>query len=72
MKEYLTKFIGVPDENIFILTDDHATKTEIEILLQDKIKRLIKEGDTILLLCRAWNTRCRRPDPLYPALRWRP
>lgn len=47
MKEYLTKFIGVPDENLFILTDDHATKTEMEILLQDKIKKLIKEGDTL-------------------------
>ncbi len=47
MKEYLSKFAGVPDENIFLITDDHATKTEMEILIQDRIKRLIKEGDTV-------------------------
>ncbi len=47
MKEYLNKFAGVPEENIFLITDDKATKTEIELLLQDKIKKLLKEGDTL-------------------------
>jgi len=47
MKEYLSKFVGVPEENLFIMTDDQATKSEIEILMQDKTKRLVKEGDTV-------------------------
>jgi uncharacterized caspase-like protein len=47
MKEYLTKFVGIPEENIFLKTDDQATKNEIEMLLQDKIRRLVKEGDTV-------------------------
>ena len=47
MKEYLNKFAGVPEENIFLMTDDKATKSEIEILMQDRIKKLIKEGDTL-------------------------
>ena len=42
MKEYLSKFAGVPEENIFLITDDHATKTEIELLLRE-------QKDTILL-----------------------
>ena len=29
------------------MTDDKATKSEIEILMQDRIKKLIKEGDTL-------------------------
>ncbi|MBI5749271.1 MAG: caspase family protein [Nitrospinae bacterium] len=60
MKEYLSKFAGIPEENIFLITDDHATKTEMEILLQDRLKKLIKEGDkrrryNLFLLCRTRN-----------------
>jgi len=47
MKEYLSKFAGVPEENIFLMTDDKATKSELEILIQDRIKKLIKEGDSL-------------------------
>jgi len=47
MKEYLSKFAGVPEENIFLMTDDKATKSELEMLMQDRIKKLIKEGDTL-------------------------
>ncbi|MBI3813468.1 MAG: caspase family protein [Nitrospinae bacterium] len=46
MKEYINKFAGIPEENIFLLTDDNATKNGIEILL-DRTRRLIKEGDTV-------------------------
>ena len=49
MKEYLTKFIGVPEENTIILTNDGATKAEIDVLIKDRLKGLLKEGDTLYI-----------------------
>ena len=49
MKEYLTKFIGVPEENTITLTNDGATKAEIDVLIKDRLKGLLKEGDTLYI-----------------------
>ena len=50
MKEYLTKFIGVPEENTITLTNDGATKAEIDVLIKDRLRGLLKEGDTPAIL----------------------
>jgi len=47
MKDYLTNFLGVPQKNIFTLLNDGATKTEIEVLIKDKLKRMMRERDTL-------------------------
>ena len=47
MKNYLTNFLGVPKENIITLLSDGATKAEIEVMIKDKLKRLMRERDTL-------------------------
>jgi hypothetical protein len=49
MKTYLTNFLGVPQKNIFTLLNDSATKAEIEVLIKDKLKRIMREGDTLYI-----------------------
>jgi uncharacterized caspase-like protein len=47
MKSYLIKYLGVPEENIITMINDIATKGEIELIIKDKLKGLVKEGDTL-------------------------
>ncbi|MBM2839276.1 MAG: hypothetical protein HW415_1901 [Deltaproteobacteria bacterium] len=49
MRDYLTNFIGVPEENTITLINDMATKAEIEVTIKDRLKGLFREGDTLYL-----------------------
>ena len=48
-KNYLEEYIGIPKENLFYLTDQHATKYEIESLLGTKLKRKASKDDTVFI-----------------------
>ena len=48
-KKYLNDYIGIPDENIFLLLDQGATQAEIKSLLGTKIKRKAGKDDTVII-----------------------
>jgi HEAT repeat protein len=48
-KNYLKDYIGVPDSNIFFLTDQNATKENIQRLLGTKLKRKASREDTVII-----------------------
>jgi len=48
-KDYLTEYIGIPDDNIFFLTNESATRLKIQSLLGTKIKRLAGKDDTVII-----------------------
>ena len=49
MRDYLTNYLGVPEENTITLINDNATKAEIEVLIKDRLKGLMMERDTLYL-----------------------
>jgi HEAT repeat protein len=48
-KDYLKDNVGIPDERIFYLTDQDATKSRIESLLGTTIKRKAARDDTVII-----------------------
>jgi len=48
-KNYLKEYIGIPDDNIFFLTDEAATKIKIEGLMGTKIRRMARKDDTVII-----------------------
>jgi uncharacterized caspase-like protein len=48
-RNYLKEYIGIPDEDIFYLIDQSATKTEIQSLLGTKIRRKAGKDDTVII-----------------------
>ncbi len=48
-KDYLKDYVGIPDERIFYLTDQDATKSRIESLLGTTIKRKASRDDTVII-----------------------
>jgi hypothetical protein len=48
-KDYLKDFVGIPDERIFYLANQDATKSRIESLLGTTIKRKASKDDTVII-----------------------
>jgi len=48
-RNYIKEHIGIPEENIFFLTNQRATKAEIQSLLGTKIKRKASKEDTVII-----------------------
>jgi uncharacterized caspase-like protein len=48
-KNYLKDYVGIPDENIFYLADQEATKSKIESLLGTTIKQKASKDDTVII-----------------------
>ena len=48
-KDYLLDYVGIPDEKIFYLADQEATKLKIESLLGTTIKRKASIEDTVII-----------------------
>jgi HEAT repeat protein len=48
-KNYLSQNVGVPENNIFLLTDQNATKENIQHLLGTKLKRQTAKEDTVII-----------------------
>ena len=48
-KEYLIEHLGMPDDNIFFLTNQDATRSKIQSLLGTKIRRLAGKDDTVII-----------------------
>jgi len=48
-KNYLKDYFGVPNSNIFFLTDQNATKVNIQRLLGTKLKRKASREDTVII-----------------------
>jgi hypothetical protein len=46
---YLKDYVGIPDERIFYLANQDATKTRIESLLGTTIKRKASKDDTVII-----------------------
>ena len=46
---YLTEQVGVPPEQVFLLTDAEATKARIESLLGTQLKRRAAEDDSVII-----------------------
>lgn len=49
MRDYLTNYLGVPEENTISLINEMATKAEIEVMIKDRLRGLMREGDTLYL-----------------------
>jgi hypothetical protein len=48
-KDYLKDYVGIPDERIFYLANQDATKSKIESLLGTTIKRKASKDDTVII-----------------------
>jgi HEAT repeat protein len=48
-KDYLKDYVGIPDERIFYLANQDATKSRIESLLGTTIKRKASKDDTVII-----------------------
>mgnify|MGYP001821777967 CR=1 FL=1 len=48
-KDYLKDYVGIPDERIFYLANQEATKSKIESLLGTTIKRKASQDDTVII-----------------------
>ena len=48
-KDYLKDYVGIPDERIFYLANQDATKSKIESLLGTTIKRKAARDDTVII-----------------------
>ena len=48
-KDYLKDYVGIPDERIFYLANQDATKSRIESLLGTTIKRKASRVDTVMI-----------------------
>lgn len=48
-KNYLTEYVGIPDEHIFFLIDESATRAKIQSLLGTKIRRKAGKEDTVII-----------------------
>jgi hypothetical protein len=48
-KDYLIEYIGIPKEKIYFLTDQNATKDNIESILGTQIKRKAAKDDTVII-----------------------
>ena len=48
-KDYLKDYVGIPDERIFYLANQAATKSKIESLLGTTIKRKAARDDTVII-----------------------
>jgi uncharacterized caspase-like protein len=49
MREYAIKLLGVPSEQLFLLTDDQATKGEMMLLLEERLQERVRAGDTVFV-----------------------
>jgi uncharacterized caspase-like protein len=47
MREYAVKLLGVPPENIVLLLDDQATKSAMQVVVEDRLQRQVQPGDTV-------------------------
>ena len=48
-KNYLKNYIGLPEDHIFFLTEQNATKENIQSLLGTKLKRMASKEDTVII-----------------------
>lgn len=46
-REYAVKLLGVPPEQVYLLLDDQATKTEIQVLIEDRLQNWVRSGDIV-------------------------
>lgn len=44
---FLTRSLGVPSQNLITLLNDNATKAELEFIVKDRLKGLLREDDTL-------------------------
>ena len=49
MREYATKVLGVPSNQIHLLLDEKATKAELQVLLEDQLLRNVGSEDTVFV-----------------------
>lgn len=49
MAEYLTKALGVPEENLVTLLGDHATKTDLEKYLDGWLPNRVERDDSVFI-----------------------
>lgn len=47
MRQYAIKLLGVPSNHVFLLLDSDATKTDIEDLLEGRMRSLVRAGDKV-------------------------
>jgi uncharacterized caspase-like protein len=47
MRDFLIRRIGVPKDNVFFLVNETASKADMEFVVKDKLKGLVKNGDTL-------------------------
>ncbi len=49
VKAYLTKLAGVPEEQVIFLYNEYATLTDIRMVLEDRLQKLMGAGDILYL-----------------------
>jgi uncharacterized caspase-like protein len=49
MNDYLIKTLGLQEENVALLTDDHAARTDLEKYLEKWLPNRVEKGDTVFI-----------------------
>ena len=47
MRDYFKNRAGVPEDNIIYLVNENAGKSDIEVLVKDRLRGMVREGDTL-------------------------
>ena len=49
VNDYLTKAMGLQEENVVLLTDDHAGRTDLEKYVEKWLPNRVEKGDTVFI-----------------------
>lgn len=63
VRDYLQKICGFPEENVLLLTDEHATESDLEAYLEEWLKRNVREQSLVFVYFAGHGT----PDPVSGA-----
>jgi hypothetical protein len=69
MKEYLSRSLGIPPQNIYLQEKDSVTKAEFDKVFCRRrlvIKRILSgKSELYVLLCRSWSSQPRKDEKPY-------
>ncbi len=49
MSEYFTKVLGIPEENVAVLVDTHAARTDLEKYVEKWLPNRVEKGDSVFV-----------------------
>ncbi|MBI4689521.1 MAG: caspase family protein [Nitrospirae bacterium] len=64
VKEYMTKFMGIPNDNVYLRLNNAATKASLDDLFSRELQKKVRSGDTLYLYYAGHGV----PDPKAEAI----